>query len=267
MLISGRIFEFILPLLEQFQTHKLCGVCDTHYSGRLRKGRPTANDSTISRRIEVLDTLAWHRVKHSNSGGSTEFVALVVHNQSIVMPPISRIQRGITHVFIPSIRPGPPPKVLPIDRVGRFYDMEDRLIPSMYHLPVYCHSQFHSTGRGFRVLTIDELANAHGFPRPLIRPNFPRDLLSLPPCQLLHANLKLLWSLAPVPELSETPRSQNRLKELFTYIPSLKKFLCHSWVEESLVTAKASKVDNAVAPCGLWDARLELQSLKCCEME
>lgn len=66
LLISGCIFEFMLPLLEQFQTHNLCGVCDTHYSGRLRRGRPTANDSTISSlRLERLNLLAWHRCKHS----------------------------------------------------------------------------------------------------------------------------------------------------------------------------------------------------------
>lgn len=151
LLLSGGTFEFLVPLIEQFQEFKLCGVCDSHFAGRLRKGRPTANDAGISKRLDSIQNLTWHRCRHPIVGGSTEFVALFVHNQIVVSPPVSRIQRGIQHVFVHSIRPGPPPKELPADRSGRHYNLDDRLIPVLYHLPVLCLSPFHSTGWGYRV--------------------------------------------------------------------------------------------------------------------
>lgn len=180
-------------------------------------------------------------------------------NKIAFNPETSEIQRGIKHFFNASIRPGPPPKVLAEPRFGIFYVVNDHLCQGLYNLPVWCTSHFHSLGKGYRVLTLEELGTVHGFPRHLILPNFPSHFLELPPCQLLLASLKSIWLPLPATVYSPTiSQPIKQAKEVNTWLPTLRRYLSHSWIDDSLITATASKADDAATPCRLWDARLEL---------
>jgi hypothetical protein len=109
------------------------------------------------------------------------------------------------------------------------------------------------------VLTSDELATAHGFPRQLVLPSFPVVILEYPPCQVLSAILDPVWETHEVRLVDENPRPIKRPKDfLQTYIPSLKRHLSHDWIDVTLITATASKADDASLPCRMWDSRLEL---------
>ena len=83
-------------------------------------------------------------------------------------------------------------------------------------------------------------------------------MLEYPPCQLLTASLDHVFVKIEQP-LDTTPWELQRIPISHqTYIPALKRYLSHAWIDETLITSTASKADNAALPCRLWDARLEL---------
>ena len=43
-----------------------------------------------------------------------------------------------------------------------------------------------------------------------------------------------------------------------TWIPSLNKFLPHSWIDESQISTKAAKNDDSAVPTSMWDQRITL---------
>lgn len=258
LLVSGNLFSYLLPKLEMFQDLNVMGVVDSHCGGRLRNGRPTSKEAVCTQRLSRLKYTSWHRLRHSSTGGSTDFVGLLAYNNIQGRPIGSQLQHGIRHVFTAGIRPGSPPKYLPEKNYGIYYRLDDRLIPGMYHLPVFCDSPFHATGKGYRVLTSDELATAHGFPRHLVSDSFPVELLTHPPCQLLTASLDPVWEKIHPVSVDINPRSAKRQKETDTYFPEIKRHLPHDWIDETLITSTASKADDAALTSRLWDSRLEL---------
>lgn len=193
-LISGSLFPYVLNLLVYYSDHLLIGVVDAHYSGCLRNGRPTSRCDSDAKLLMDLSDIRWLRLRHSTLGGATEFIGLFVQSISLTPPPPSEIQRGIKHFLDAGIRPGPPPNELPALQRGHHYITNDRIIPSLYQLPVHYLSYFHRTGFGYQCLSVSELASIHGFPRYLILPNFPTQLLAFPPCQLLVACVDTVWA-------------------------------------------------------------------------
>ena len=188
----------------------------------------------------------WHRLRHKNYGGATEFVALVVRTKAMDAPKTSNLQRGIKHFFDAGIRSGPPPRQLPAPRDGQYYAMSDRLVPGLYILPVLCLPSFHASGLGYRALSIPELAAVHEFPRKVMTTNFPISLLALPPCQLLSVCLEPTWKVLD-PLLPIALPSPIRLPPTTeTYIPSIHKFLSHDWIDDTLVTATARKALTSI---------------------
>lgn len=260
VLVSGSLFPFVINHMERYQLHRTLCVVDSHYEGRLRNGRPTCTNPSESQRVLALINSSWHRFRHVSVGGATNFISLFARTHVSALPKVSKLERGIKHFLNAGVQAGPPPKDLPFLRHGLYYMPADRLIPSLYHLPVLVDSYFHMTGKGYRSLRIDELASIHGFPRQQIFANFPRSILDMPPCQLLSASLDVVWvpevPLSPV--LDTNPCPAKRPEEIETYLPKLKRFLSHDWVDTSIITAKALKADDAASPCRLWDARLEL---------
>ncbi len=63
----------------------------------------------------------------------------------------------------------------------------------------------------------------------------------------LVVGANILPSVKPAPVIPEATR---------TWLPNLQRFLPHSWIDSSVVTSKAAKRDDAVAPTHLWDAFL-----------
>lgn len=257
LLISGGLYSFLLPKLERYPDVKALAIADEHCPGRLRNGKPTSHDAAMAQQISRLRYTKWLRLRHSTTGGSTDFVALLAYVNIETFPQASSFQRGIRHVFTSGPRPGPlQPVVSP--HFGIYYCMDDRLVPGLYHLPVECESHFHATGLGSRALSTEELATAHGFARQLVFQNFPVHMLDYPPCQLLTASLDPVF-VKEVYVSDSNPAPLKRIKDSHqTYFPELKRHLAHSWIDVSLITATASKADNAELPSRLWDSRLEL---------
>lgn len=193
VLMSGNLYSFLVPKLAQYQTCQIIGIVDSHCPGRLRNGTPTSHDSDVAHQISRLRFTKWLRLRHSSTGGPTDFIALLAFVNIATFPQASVLQRGIRHVFNAGIRPGPPPRNLISPHYGVYYQMDDRLCPGLYHLPVLCTTHYYSSGHGYRVLTTDELATAHGFPRHVTLPNFPIHFLEYPPCQILSASLDPIW--------------------------------------------------------------------------
>lgn len=255
-LISGSLFPFVLSHTETYQSHQTLGVVDAHYEGRLRNGRPTGQNINDSQRVNALSNSSWHRFRHLSIGGATNFVSLFSRTQVDTFPIVTSLQRGIRNFLNWSVRPGPPPQHLPENRNGSYYIPDDRLIPGLYELPLLVSSYFHSSGKGYRVLLTEELASIHGFPRQQILSTFPRSLLAFPPCQLLTASLNVAWTVeaeqtSPVLASNPRPSKRSRDSETHTWLPDIQRYLPHDWVDVSVITATASKADDAAAPCRL----------------
>lgn len=122
-----------------------------------------------------------------------------------------------------------------------------------------CTTQFHASGEGFRVLTINELAASHGFTRSAILPSFPKHILTYPPCQLLLSSLEAIWPIRQ-PSIFDVifQPIMHIFRETRTWIPALRRYLLHDWIDASIITSTASKADDAALPYHLWDNRLEL---------
>lgn len=52
--LSGSLFPYLLDVIDSFSDHVVLGVCDEHYSGRLRNGRPTASNTIDAQRLTAL---------------------------------------------------------------------------------------------------------------------------------------------------------------------------------------------------------------------
>lgn len=259
VLLSGSLVPYLVTHVDKCRTFRTLGVLDIHYVGRLRNGKPTSKDSVDAAQLSNLEA-TWQRLRHSTIGGASEFNALVVRANIAVPTIVSDLQRGIRHFFDAGTRPGPPPSELPPNRLGHYYQMDDRVVPGHYTLPVLCLSHFHHSGTGFRRLSLAELAGVHGFPRNLILPSLPEHVIEWPPCQSLAACLEPVWTShhTPPADVNPRPMKRSRENENETWLPSLDRYLPHDWIDESLITATASKVDDAKSPCRLWDVRLDL---------
>lgn len=132
MLVSGRLFEYMVPFLVHFPERKILGVVDSYFGSRLRHGRPVSNDLLAAQHIATASTIRWNRLRHSKLGGSTDFIALFVFsNLEILFPQATDLDRGIRHFFDFGIKPGPPPKDLPETRYGQYYLLDDLLLPGL----------------------------------------------------------------------------------------------------------------------------------------
>jgi hypothetical protein len=261
LLVSGPLQPFLCHQLSRRSAWVILGVVDQHFSGRLRSSRPTGTSSTY-----CLDRVTWTRVRHVSTGGPTEFVSLFGCMGVQIEPMVTTLRRTIRCILDFSIRPNPPIR-LPAQYVPHpqfnVYTLGDTLRPGWYHVPVRCPSSFHASGWGSRILSLAELASAYGFPREI-----PVSLLALddflcPPLQLLESVFQPCWA-ALSSSLDRTPsasplRSQAVVPELNrSWLPHLGRYLSHAWIDLTLVTSLAAKVDKASVPSHLWDNRLEL---------
>lgn len=260
LLVSGRLFEYLVPFLQLFPLRKVLGVVDSYFGSRLRNGRPASNDSVATQHIATSSLIKWNRLQHAKIGGATDFIALFVSlNLEIILCKEKILERGIRHFFDAGIKPGPPPEEFRTPRFGHYYLMDDLLVPGLYDLPVLCSTHFHATGQGYRALNLEELAASHGFPRSVILPSFPKHMLTYPPFQLLTSSLDSMWPMLPLTFSSALlPPILKIIHESCTWIPALRRYLSHDWIDASLITSTASKADDAELPCRLWDNRLDL---------
>lgn len=160
--------------------------------------------------------------------------------------------------------------------------ISDRFSPLHWDRPVAYPTQFYATGLGVRSLTSSELYSVFGFPVRVRSSTIPIHIFDLCiPVQLLHAILhpvlqqcstasnkrqrrgSLSKLLPPDPtdmdvSLTCTTTVQDLHCHSRSWIPSIGRWLPHSWITPDAVTPGAAKRDDADLPIHLWNRRLQL---------
>jgi hypothetical protein len=220
---------------------------------------------------ETLFLLSWHwkgkcscngpakrRLTHLAFGGPTHFVALFGSQGVHAHPLETDLRRSVGHVFDYGLRPEPVVSIDPLDHPGTI-SLDSVLHPADLGRDVLHPTAFYASGWGIRALTADELGIAFGFPGWLRAGGLTVADFPIVPVQTMDACLrsvllarKFVSPLVPVPveRLSAPPSS--------TWLPTLQKFLPHSWIDESTISSKAVKHDNAAVPTAMWDQRITL---------
>jgi hypothetical protein len=236
VLISGS-FAYIRKH-SQAATNPMLVLCKDHIRGKVSK---------------FGGTFRWFHLQHASFGGSTLFKAFLGTNIGTFQPELTKLRRTIAHILDHGIRPTVRhvsfKEAIPATRL---------LHPSGLQNEVIYRSSFTSTGWGSRSLSVDELGMAIGFPswlrRSLMLASFP-----VVPIQILDGCLRgILPQITARQTLPTITLAAPVVESHQTWLPSLQKFLPHSWINTSVVTSKAAKRDDAAAPTHLWDARFLL---------
>jgi hypothetical protein len=254
LLVSGTI-SFLLPYLQTTTRHAIA-VYDSHFSNRLRNGRPTG----VS--IAGLGHISWHRVRHTSVGGATMFCSLFGTNVATLEPQVTALRRTIRHYLDHSERPSPWREHMSTTSV---ISSGDLLHPSALTTQVKYATSFSHNGWGSRPLNIDELSNIYGLhSRIRIGGLVVDDFNVIVPIALLESMISPMLQL--VSQVSDTTDSHKLQPALFpqvldsprTWLPDLQLYLSHDWITPDLVTDKAAKRDDADIPVSLWDRRILL---------
>jgi hypothetical protein len=269
---SGRLalLSGSMSYLQQWMNTQISpslGVLDHHYSGRLRCGRPSGMGIIRSGHF------VWHRVRHETVGGGTDSATLFCTNKPNIVPITTILRRTISCILDLSIRckvcePPPSPSHDP-----SWLNINDRLDPLNVHCSVLAQTYRSRTGWGHRPLSSSELAILFGLPLYARCQTIPTLVFEvLLPIQSLQAMLFPFISSdssQTIPAINDTviptavlPPIQSLLHTVSdsdqTWLPSLGRFLPHTWVDETLITTKAAKGDNADIPVHLWNSRITL---------
>jgi hypothetical protein len=135
--------------------------------------------------------------------------------------------------------------------------------PVVYKSPHFCN-----TGWGVRDLSLKEFVCSFGLASPshvavdcqaVVLPLFPLKLLEAPLQHVLYtlsAPAKVpVDSLVDVVPLMDSTDSAPSGK---TWLPTIGKFVPSSWLDETVISDKASKSDDAQVPAHLWDNHITL---------
>ena len=198
----------------------------------------------------------WHErtFRHLSFGGPTNtrcvmgFVGLPVPSSS------TALRRTIDHVFEYGIRPAflSDPSRAPTKSLR----LSDTLDIRALQLPVVHTTLQYSSGWGIRPLTPVELGIAFGLPS-WLQCHASLSFFPCPPLQILDGVLRATSrQLAVVAELATpTPRALS-VPTCSTWLPTIKCYLPHEWADQSLVSSKAVKGDDATVASFMWDQRI-----------
>jgi hypothetical protein len=239
LLVSGS-----LPFIKSWSlqvSNQVLVLCDEHV-----RQRQTAVDGH----------LRWQLVRHETFGGVTHFQTLMGSNIPDFEPTRTTLRRTLRHIIDYSLKPrwSSPPSTR-----SQTLSLESRLHPGDLTREVCYHTHFSATGWGTRSLSSDEIGIAFGWPSWARKANQEHNSFRFVPVQIMDGILRSLVSEAPPTTPLQTPipkgasRGSNR-----SWLPSIQKFLPHSWIDSTLVSAKAAKRDDAGVPSHLWDQRCSL---------
>jgi hypothetical protein len=210
-----------------------------------------------SKRMVFGGDFQWSRLRHETFGGVTQFQAALGTNIPNFVPMKTSLRRTLRHVVEYGVKPRWTPAPLPHDTN---LTLDDRLHPTDLSHDIIYHTHYSATGWGKRALSLEEMGIAFGWPAwarkhvTSIHPSFPSV-----PVQIMDGCFKALVSSCPSANPLLTPVPLDRVSPSNrTWLPTLQRFLCHSWVDATLVTAKAAKRDDAGVPTHLWDKRCSL---------
>jgi hypothetical protein len=144
--------------------------------------------------------------------------------------------------------------------------LRDRIHPSCLDQPIRYPSHFCCTGWGFRRLSSNELSQVFGLPMMCrIGGLEHHEFEMLIPVQLLHAVLdEYMTSSSTHPTRVLAQPSFLRLPlyripcATRSWIGALGRWLSHEWIDNTEVTSKAAKRDDAAIATDMWNKRLIL---------
>jgi hypothetical protein len=197
-------------------------LCDTHIRGKVSK---------------FGGTFRWFHLRHTNFGGPTGFKAFLGTNIETFQPELTDLRRSVAHVLDHGIWP----TVRKSDFLGAIPAVR-LLHPSALTTEVLYRSSFTATGWGSRSLTPDKLGVAFGFPSWFRHDGLSVSSFPLVPIQILDGCLRgvlpQVTAKQPLPKLSVVNALGTSHK---TWLPRVRKFLSHKWIDASVVTSKAAK--------------------------
>jgi hypothetical protein len=203
------------------------------------------------------------KIKHFLVGGVTNgSVFMGLMNTSLVGFK-SPLRRHLRHVLEFSERPRaclPDPS---FDHYlgGSTLRLDALTLPVVYKSPHFC-----TTGWGVRDLNLKELACSFDLPSPShATVTEAALLLPLYPLKLMEAPLQHILTLLSGP-VTAAPVATPLVEDLSssvspgqTWLPTLGKFLPDTWLDETIISDKAAKADDALqVPEHLWDNRSTL---------
>ena len=242
LLASGSV-PFLLGVAVQLSSHPTLLLCVDHW----RSPRVPAGPAT------------WLRMRHRSFGGSTHFVALLGFVGVKCAPVATQLRRPIGHIFEYGLRPtfsrGPS-----ADSASTSLSLEDYLHPHDLTRQVLHPTTYYKTGWGTRALTPDELGLAFGLPGWLRTGGLSATDFPCVPLQVMDVCLQSLLTVRPGPSPLATPALRPALPTPATrsWLPEIQRWLSHSWIPLSLITAKAAKHDEAAITTSMWDQRILL---------
>jgi hypothetical protein len=197
----------------------------------------------------------WQKLRHCIFGGSTGFTALVGSRSRLILPEPTGIRRSIAHIVDHALSlernlSTPPEECYTLDAMLRSDDL-DR--------PVRYPTSRFASGWAIRSLTCDEIGVAFGLPVGIRSVLTRRTVFPLVPIQILDACLKtFVCQPADAPHFVAPVRRVVPEFENFTWLSTLQLKLPHSWIDSTVITAKAARSDDADVPVQLWDLRIIL---------
>ena len=220
--------------------------------------RPSRLNSLLGMRSDF----AVHRCSHSRVGGVTSsvstFVSLGIPSFSITLSVPRSISSIIDHkLYLP---PGP---YLPKDLC-----FEDLLNPKYPFQVIRFPCRFSPSGYGRRSLSFGELCLAWDLPLwsvpKRVTKCFFEFVSTLAPIKSLTAIVDSIIPVLQLPPGDPIGLSPLRARPALvsdprgTWLPALNVWLPPTWIDDSLVTEKAVKVDDSDIPTHLWDLRISL---------
>jgi hypothetical protein len=203
----------------------------------------------------------WKILTPSQFGGSTDFPVLVGFSGFPFTLRGSSLARNIGHILDHSIRPVPL-AASEVESLGHldFYVSDSLLDPRFLERPVAYQTSYSSSQWGSRLLTAEEIGISFGLPGRLRVGGLTTAMFPFVPVQVLAGCLD---SLGKVTGRLFQPLSTPGPKVLapvptFTWLPSIGQRLDHSWIDQSAVSSKAAKCDDARVMTHMWDRRVVL---------
>ena len=257
-LVSGSL-NYIVPFLRDQTTTTIVST-DTNYHGKIRQGRPNGVMST------GLGHVTWCRVRHLSVGGASKYISLLGVSGVCISPLVSSIRRSLRHFIDYSVKPT---SLHPQNNQSSLHlSIDDLIHPDKLNQTVQYSTHFSATGFGYRQLNANELSSIYGLHSRLRMGGLEfHDFQHLVPIQILDSVLtpvvKLITQSSSREQQSSSihqypnfPTAKSDLSQ--TWLPSLSRYLPHSWVDLNLVTSKAAKRDDSEIPVTLWNSRITL---------
>jgi hypothetical protein len=243
LLLSGSRRFLELSVRKLPASCHVLSVCTVHWSSR----------------VVPRDLGTALRLRHRNFGGSTHYAALVAFQNLPCRPQETTLRRTLAHVFDYGIKPRPVQEEELQELLDRSLLIDGIIHPTDMMRNVLHRTTYFRSGWGIRSLTVDELGLAFGFPGWLQAGGLSIDDFLCAPVQILDACLRAVLITRPgIPPSSDPQTVVQPPLPSMTWFPALHRSLPHAWIDSSLVTSKAVKLDDALVETALWDKRVTL---------